>query len=775
MTEQSSLNNDSDIENELTSEQAALHLLYAENEREVLDILENPFFSEHSWEPLGGGANENNYPTVKNQASHSMAALTEIIVNAQDAILLRKFREKFSEESDPPLFHTAHEAADKMADGDDQILLRSDGDRPRYDEGDALNLTVIDEGCGQKPGDFEDNFLGLFQPGRVKQQYPFLHGQYGMGSTAVLPFCGNRGFKLILSAGHETPSEWSWTIIKKNREEVSFQYLTVDGEIPTFEGDVEGQSYGSFVKMYEYDVNVKSNITVRLRKYLERFLLNTPLPVHLEEKRYGNEVDSINTQGLLPHISGNDEIIKEKFTVTHDFEDANDIIGERELHITVFESDDVLREKDIDLRRKREFVGRKMHSRYYAAFYDVDGQTHAGDNRTFLTNRCNLKRVGKDIIVHVEFSDLGLADKTDLFQPSRDGTRDPLGPILKEGMVEALTDEEGRLRELEHERRRQDTERERNETVSDTLREIVGEYPHLADYFNAGEHVDLPDDDGEEIRENVNRDVQYIPEILKIIEREKRNGELIFWESSEEDGQFVKDIPLDGTGVVKFRLDAPNDYFERNSRSGELEITPNEMVSNWSLANGTLRVRLKPLPATIIGANVPVEVKVGRDGSGELKQSLSVRCVPAKEQDDTQSGDEEPDESTIDSIGLPEPYRINEDEWEERNGEEGWDEHDIVELFSYEDEIDIFINMDSAPLRRFLSKHNFHKAGRETVKDLYETAVVLFSVCQYVELSNELDEKERGPEELVQTSLKGIAQTLLPQIISEERLKELTV
>jgi hypothetical protein len=595
-----------------------------------------------------------------------------------------------------------------------------------------------------------------------------------MGSTAVLPFCGDRGFKLIISAGHENPEEWSWTLIRKNREEVSFQYLTVDDEIPTFEGKVEGQSFGSFVKMYDYDAEVKSNITVRLRRYLERFLLNTPISGHLDETRSGNEVDSLNTNGLLPHIDGNDELIEEQFTVLHDFDDDDDIIGEREIHVTVFESDDVLREKDIDLRRKREFVGQKMHTRYYAAFYDVDGQTHAGDNRTFLTNRCDLKRVGKDTIVHVEFSDLGLADKTDLFQPSRDGTRDPLGPILKEGMVEALTDEEGRLRELEQERRRQDTERERDETVTDALEDIIGQYPHLADYFNAGEHVDVPDDEGEEISKNVDREVQFTPDMFKIIEREKQNGKLVFWEPEEEGDQFVKDVPIDGTGVVKFRLDAPNDYFDRDNRAGDLEITPNEMVSNWSLANGILRVRSKPLPATIISANVPVEVRVGRDGDSDLTRSLSVRCIPSQEDEPGEGEDD--DETTVESIGLPDPYRVHEDEWEKRNGEEGWDEHDIVELFAYEDDMEIFINMDSAPLRQFLSAHQFHEAGRETVKDLYEMAIVLFSVCEYVELSNEIEEEaDPGAEQFVEVTMKGIAQTLLPQIISDDRLEELTV
>lgn len=773
MTEQTSLNTNGGPKNELSSEQAALQLLYAENEAEVLNVLHNPLFENREWHPLGGDANENNYPTVKNQASHSMAALTEIIVNAQDAILLRRFQEQFGDEQDPPIFETAREAAEEIAE-DDEIGLRADGDRPSHDEGDSLNLTVIDKGCGQQPGDFEDNFLGLFEPGRIKQEFPFLHGQYGMGSTAVLPFCGDRGFKLILSAGHENPGEWSWTLIRKNREAVSFQYLTIDGQIPTFEGEVEDQSFGSFVKMYDYDAEVKSNITVRLRRYLERFLLNTPLPVRLEETRYGNEVDTLRTQGLIPRIDGNEELVEEQFTISHDFNDDEDIIGERDLHITVFESDDALKEKDIGLRKKREFVGRKMHRRYYGIFYDVDGQTHAGDNRTFLTNRCNLKRVGKDTIVHVEFSDLGLADKTDLFQPSRDGTRDPLGPILKEGMEKALTDKEGRLRELEQERRRQDTERERDETVTNALEEIIGEYPHLADYFNAGERVDVPDDDGQKVHRNIEREVQYIPDTLKIIEREKRDGELVFWESKEEDEQFVKDVSIDGTGVVKFRLNAVNDYFDREDRPGELEITPNEMVSSWSLANGILRVRFKPLPATIIGANVPVEVRVSRDGDSDLKQSLSVRCVPPKEESSS-DGDEDNNESTIESIGLPDPYRVNEDEWEERNGEEGWDEHDIIEIFAYEDDMEIFINMDSAPLRQFLSTHKFHESGRETVKDLYETAIVLFSVCEYVEFNNTLDDEDRNAEGLVETSMKGIAQTLLPQLISEDRLDNLTV
>jgi hypothetical protein len=750
----------------LTSRQAAEELLYAERETEVQVVLENDFFDDIQWSPLGGEANENNYGTVENQAAEPMAALTELIVNSQDAILHKAYHEEFGTDSSVD-YSSARDAANELLDGNEEIILRADGDRPRRDSGDSLNLTVIDNGEGQAPGDFQDNFLGLFEPGRFKQDFSFLHGQYGMGSTGVLPFCGENGYKLIVSSGHEEPETWSWTLIRENRDEANYQYLTVDGEIPTFEGSLEKREYGSFVKLYNYGAEVKSNITVRLRKYLERFLIDTPVGVILQETRYKSVVDDIHTKGLLPHIQNQSELLEKNYSINYDFE--HELIGEREIEVYVFKADERVGEIRSDLRPKNNFVGDTVHRRQ-AVFFSVDGQTHGDESRSFLTNRCKLHRVGEDTIIHIDFSNFNYVDKVDVFSPSRDRLKNnENGRALTEGLLDALKNDET-LRDLENRRRQKDVKEQSDETMKTILEDFIDDNPQLIPYLKGGQKIQIPDDVGENIGEE-ERSSKFYPDILKIIKKKIRNGDLIFWEKDNE--RYTKRIAINGSGRVRFRLNAPDDYFNRSNHPGSFSISPVDMVKSYRLSNGILSVTLMPLEGADVGTTIPVHVEVERASHESLTETFEVEFVEPVERKGGGNGDSD-DNVSIEDIGLPNWEPVREDEWHKRNGDEGWDEHDIVEIMDYDEDIDLFINVDSAPLKDFRRRYNLTDTGKQNVEMIYQRAVVLFSTCAFVELDNSSNSPELDVNQLVAQSMKGVAQALLPQLISEEQINKFT-
>lgn len=193
------------------------------------------------WVPLG--REPNNYSIVENQQADAMAAFTELVVNSIDAVILRAFFEEHGDDYTGSEFASLEEAADALINKEqDTIEIFANGERNG-----PFSLTLYDNGCGQPQSKFEHTFLNVLTPGEMKQEFDFLQGKYGMGSTGVLPFCGDKGYKFIASTAHDEPRKWSWSITRKNRQENRYEYLIVNGQPPQFEGEVGGKEQGTFV------------------------------------------------------------------------------------------------------------------------------------------------------------------------------------------------------------------------------------------------------------------------------------------------------------------------------------------------------------------------------------------------------------------------------------------------------------------------------------------------------------------------------------------------
>jgi len=233
-----------ELMNECHTEQDVTNLLH-----EIEDI------PEVDWVPLG--REPNNYSIVENQQADAMAAFTELVVNSIDAIILRAFFNRFDDDYSGDEFSSLEEAAEGLVDDErDNIEVTATGD-----QNGPFSLTLYDNGCGQPRDEFEHTFLNVLTPGELKQEFDFLQGKYGMGSTGVLPFCGKKGYKMIVSAAHDSPNDWSWSIIRKNRDKTRYEYLVVDGKPPQFNGKIKERSSGTFVKCFEFQSEKKSTIT----------------------------------------------------------------------------------------------------------------------------------------------------------------------------------------------------------------------------------------------------------------------------------------------------------------------------------------------------------------------------------------------------------------------------------------------------------------------------------------------------------------------------------
>ena len=175
----------------MNSYEVCSRLLSAESEREVNTIIESvQEMSEASnWYPLDD--RENNVNTVGNQSSVASKALTELITNASDAVIMKAANLEGINPSSPDCPQSPQEAvrllfrnqlpgserAGRLNDIDSDADLREFarnnlvvGITGERDFGETC-FTFVDNGEGQKPEDFNRTFLSFSHNNKASIPY----------------------------------------------------------------------------------------------------------------------------------------------------------------------------------------------------------------------------------------------------------------------------------------------------------------------------------------------------------------------------------------------------------------------------------------------------------------------------------------------------------------------------------------------------------------------------------------------------------------------------
>lgn len=736
----------------------AKRILTAQSEHEVTTAIDE-FGREFdvSWHPIGG--QDNNYGVVENQSSSPLGALNEIISNGVDAVLRRRYRERHGNSyNDDHGLESYQEAAAELLDGTEEVRMIADGDR-----GGPVNMTIYDSGEGQSYDAFEDTFVGLLKPGEAKQGWPFLQGQFGMGSTAVLPHCGKRGYKAIFSAGMNSPEEWTWTVVRRNREGNAYEFVKLDGALPGFNGTLEeDRPVGSFIKMFDYDLPVTSNITSGLRFKLARIMTQVPVPIVLDERRdYQSAMMSANVVGFKQLLDRWPQYVEERVTRTYDFGGE---LGKRDVNLVVFKDDQTVKgNDDLKLRKhkQRMFVSRRKQTER-AVFFTVNGQVHGDKGLSFIKNRCDKYHTAKDTVVFVDFSDLGPAQLTDLFTPARDRLQDkPMAKRLESGMEDLITNDP-LLTEVEQQRREQFTREKRDEKMGDMLEELVDRNPALLDFLQDGEKVSSETAGNDAERDEY--EAAFFPDTLLPIDQ---NGEL--W---TEDERYEIELPVNRNRWVSFHLNAPNDFFTRGDRPGTAILQPNDMVRSHGLSNGTWTIQLRALEAATPGMTMPVDVQVGAEGMEPLSAQFNIKYVEPIE-DESSGPTEDDDLPPVQQLDFPEIVPVTKEDWD--NLPEPFDKDTPVRIAGTGSDMILYVNYDAGPVKDFLSRHNFRKTGKEAIQETWEVGVAMYAVSTYIEVDDEFAHEQIESDHVTEVSMRGIVQSMLDQQVSDDELEALTV
>ena len=791
------------MDNKATRE-LCLALARAECEERVSEIIrKHPVLCRpENWRPYGNVPN--NLGTVTGQSPQSVPSLIEKITNSIDAMLIKECRLKGEDPEAPTTPRSMEEAAMKYFGLTDASYIDLPDPKRRelasniqiIAEGDKKtpNLAIYDNGEGQYPQDFPNTFVSLNR--NNKRKIFFVQGKYNMGGTAVLPFCGENRYQLIISKKNlpsSADSPFGFTLVRRNRGvgenvKMSWYEYCVSANGGVFEFSSQPLELGlhnirfnggSYIKLFNYDLSNPSDITLDLWRDLNRFLCKPALPVLLCEKRFTGS----KTPTKLMH--GNR---------MRCFLDSRESI-ETIIPIKI-KSDKV--EYPIEAFVFKKEVEAREFIRDMALVFTVNGQVqHSIDNR-FVGQDLKKAYLKGHILISVDCSNMPRELHEDIFMSSRSQMRDREEyRNLLDSIIKELKDNDYLVALDEEWRKDQIFKNPKDEQF---LKSIVGRL--------------LRED--KEIEKLLGFSGGVLSNELLTVKRqiEDKKSEFkgkrypsIFTFKNLMPGN-LKMLPQDGECKIDIETDVENEYLIRPHDRGQLKIKilrsrtglgpigPGEDeieeildVNVVGPSEGNIRLRVKPRGKLSIGKKIPIDIEMS---SPEGSFQLIANVVIDKPHGDTKEK-ETKKKKEYSVPDLIEVYQKKGEDGDKENrykywSDYNWDATDICKLLESSREgqlIDaIAINMDSLELDKFIRSKKLTGQRIEMAQRTYKTAIYLISLVFYYELHQRLKLEEKQEEysnermnydsaTLVSFTMKGLAKIILHVLGNESLLKEI--
>ena len=612
-------------------------LLEANSEEQVTTIIESSaaMAGAANWRPLDG--RETNFNITSNQASDGGKALTELMTNMVDAVLMRHAAERDIDPRSPEAPQTMYEAVDRLVhnlhggkltnlgSGDHwlkdfsakNLIIGVTGARSRKD---GLPCYVfVDNGEGQRPEDFHRTFLSL--SAGTKSSIPFVQGKYNMGSSGVLGYCGRRWYKLIVSRRYDGKGPWGWTIVRRRpggpndmpvAEYFSLADGTENGTIPTFEQDMlhpfrtgTGKQYadcalrtGTVIKLFDYNVGSKHSGFRGAREALNENLVETILPFRILDFRWkpdpsrgGDRAEGIDAR---PFYGMEFLLLRQhKEDLRDDEEDAggesadDTTIDMDSIHVGDFSNPDIGRVSvyGIPLRptdQQPEWL-RKTNNK---VFHAVNGQVQFKQTRGFLSTTCKLPALKDRLIVIVDASNMTFGAHNEIWKGDREHVRETtLGQRYKE-LVAVTIRESKVLKDLQHQIAQQELKKATEVQSNALFQKLVTADPSLAALLsNRMPTIRMPSAGGSTGQESGTNEFagKYSPTFLRVEEKLR---------------DVALEIPLNRTRPLTCRTDAENGYLRRVENRGRVIFSNENVAAAFNirehLHDGRLTIFLEP-------------------------------------------------------------------------------------------------------------------------------------------------------------------------------------
>lgn len=621
----------------MDARETCVRLLSAESEAEVQAVIDATpeMGNANNWRPLD--RRETNFNVTSNQASDGGKALTELMTNMVDAVLMKHAYQKGIDPKGPAAPRTMYEAVDKLIKNlRGGKLVNLDPDDPWLRDFAQKNLvigitgaktkreglpcyTFVDNGEGQRPEDFEDTFLSLSAGN--KKSIPFVQGKYNMGSSGVLRYCGRRWYKLIVSRRHDGKSGWGWTLVRRRPDDgnsmpIAEYFVLRNGRIPSFASDIlypfkamTGRRYdgvtlktGTIVKLYDYQVGSKFLTFRGARETLNENLVETILPFRLldfrqlpkskealeKAKKRGGE----RALGIDPRPFYGMEFLLRRSHREEGLEDEeDDAAGEEPIFVGEFTEPDLGKVTLTAIPLKRDIPGwLKYPNSNNRMFHAVNGQVQFKQSRGYLSQTCGFPALKDRVVVIVDASHLTFGAHNEVWKGDREHISNTIVGERYLDRVTAAVKASEALTKLQMKIAEEELKRATTAESNALFQKLVDADRNLAGLLsNRDPSIRLPASGGANGSESGGGefDGNYSPTFVRLEGRYGENG---------------LDIPVNRTRPLAARTDAENGYLSRPDNRGDVlfdEAIKARFGIRHQLHDGRLVVYFEPLAGKV--------------------------------------------------------------------------------------------------------------------------------------------------------------------------------
>lgn len=489
-------------------------LIKAQSDEEATKIING--IKNAVWKEYGG--NGDNIATIHGQMDDPLRCLAENIVNGIDSIKMlavRKAGIDFSnpDKPDPRLPQSSQEAIEKYVGIKKPLHKLKAKEKEqmvgiyfeRLKPSDSC-VQIYDYGEGQRPDAFDDTLLSLGRGN--KASLPFVQGKYNQGSTGVLKKCNGHRYELIVSmrnlALDDADNKIGFTMVryandvKHNKKYRSYEYLTINGEIPyvmysedmlNFFSCVPNFKGGCIRKLYSYNVGKPCDFHVATR--INALFYNTGIPIKATVPRMREKNEVMESYWL----GGIKDKISESKTHTPLLHKVANIVT----YCTVSDENGVSQKGPFNV--KAEYYVFPHHNSLHTTIINghsisfIDGGQNNGDmSKTFVSDVCKMNQVAKNIMIFIHTDEIPSQFVIDMYKPSRDRIDDK--SKLAEDIISQLKDilvHDKDLRKINEELKGATAQSLNTDELRDSIQDSLMKNQTLARMFNSQNGQKLKD------------------------------------------------------------------------------------------------------------------------------------------------------------------------------------------------------------------------------------------------------------------------------------------
>lgn len=668
-------------------------LFNCQTEEEVEYLInKNPLiFNQDNWKPIDN--NYSNYGIIENQQSNPIAALVEKLTNSIDAILTRKCLELGIPPSSTDAPKTMQAAVDLFypdnKNWDLATLRKKQAENIQViADGPTRNTSVViyDDGEGQHPEDFLTTFLSLVKGNKNKVM--FVQGKYNMGGSGAIVFCGKKRFQLIASKKYDGTGNFGFTLIREHpfsdseaelNKNTWYEYLTLDGQIPSFE--LEGEldlnllnrkfKTGSVIKMYSYQFPTGySGFAQDLNQSLNEFLFEPLLPLYTIDTpaRYPNNlVLQLDLFGLKRRLELDKTYIDESFSEVY----IDELFGEIKVTCYIFKP----KIGNNDLKKTKENIRRAFFKNNMSVMFSINGQTHGHYTSEFITQQLKFNLLKDYLLIHVDCTKMKYNFRKELFMASRDRLkggshakelREYIGKKLKGSRLDDIN------------RHRKDVIGLDGENTSELLKSFAKNLNKDSDLFKFLQNTLKLEEKNNKVdpKPNIKKEQGHIQEKKSF--NPKRFPSFF---KLQQGKTTAISLPIGSEKTIKFETDVENEYFDRIDEPGDLEIallsikrndktggdqkgksveiTTLLNITKSSPIDGSIKIVINPTKE--LNVDDELEIKISLSSPGEVFEEML--WIKIKDKETPKAKVPMEDEQQFENIGLPELVKIKREQW----------------------------------------------------------------------------------------------------------------